>query len=130
MSYYYQDLRTYLTIQVSAICPSNGVSISDWSNTASWTFVPQASANSSQITAAQSYLNTFDMVSYQAMIDANTARILTSTNDSNVIDLRSRLVSANSSQIDTWLTNNVTTLAQARTVLGAIVKYFITEDFS
>jgi len=42
-----------------------------------------------------------------------------------VIDLRSRLKDATPAQIDTWLTNNVTNLTQARVVLGAIIKYLV-----
>lgn len=45
-------------------------------------------------------------------------------------DLVSRLQSATPVQIDTWLTNNVTTLAQARAVLGAIIKVLATQQLS
>ncbi len=42
--------------------------------------------------------------------------------DSGRIDLLNRLQTATPAQIDTWLTNNVTNLAQARAVLAAIIK--------
>lgn len=38
------------------------------------------------------------------------------------IDLMTRLKTATPAQIDSWLTTNVTSLASARTVLGAIIK--------
>ena len=37
------------------------------------------------------------------------------------IDLINRVRTSSPAEIDTWLTNNVTTLAQARAVLGAII---------
>lgn len=37
-------------------------------------------------------------------------------------DLIARLKTATPAQVDSWLTTNVTTLAQARTVLGSIIK--------
>jgi hypothetical protein len=42
--------------------------------------------------------------------------------DSQTVDILERLRTASPDQIDTWLTNNVTNLAQARTVLGMILK--------
>jgi hypothetical protein len=39
-----------------------------------------------------------------------------------VTDLLARIRHATVAEIDTWLTNNVTNLAQARTVLAAIIK--------
>ena len=39
-------------------------------------------------------------------------------------DIVQRLKDATPAQIDSWLTANVTNLAQARTVLGALIKVF------
>jgi hypothetical protein len=39
------------------------------------------------------------------------------------VDLAAKLKTSTPGQIDTWLTNNVTNLTQARSVLGAIIKY-------
>jgi hypothetical protein len=58
-----------------------------------------------------------------AATDAENTRITGFKNDTGQMDLANRLNTATPAQIDTWLTNNVTTLAQARTVLGAIVKF-------
>lgn len=41
------------------------------------------------------------------------------------VDLATRARTATNVQIDAWLTANVTTLAQARTVLGAIIKRLV-----
>lgn len=64
-------------------------------------------------------------VAIQQAAAAETARVAGFKADSSQADLIQRLRTAPSDQIDTWLANNVTNLAQARTVLGAIVKYFV-----
>jgi hypothetical protein len=42
--------------------------------------------------------------------------------EADFIDLLNRASTASPAQINSWLTSNVTTLAQARTVIGAIIK--------
>lgn len=59
----------------------------------------------------------------QAPIIAETQRKAGLSADANVLALLTQAKTASNAQIDTWLTNNVTTLAQARTVLGALVKF-------
>ncbi len=54
-------------------------------------------------------------VSAQAKVQAFLA-------DSGRQQLITLLQNSTPAQIDTWLTNNVTTLAQARTVLGYVIK--------
>ena len=44
-------------------------------------------------------------------------------NDPQNTNLRDKLTNATSAQIDNWLQNNVTDLASARVVLGAIIKF-------
>jgi hypothetical protein len=51
------------------------------------------------------------------------ARKLALAEDPETVDILARLRSASPAQIDAWLTNNVTSLAQARTVLGMILKF-------
>jgi hypothetical protein len=58
-----------------------------------------------------------------AAADAESIRITNFKNDAAQADLLDRLKTATPNQIDTWLTNNVTTLAQARVVLGAVIKF-------
>lgn len=53
---------------------------------------------------------------------AESARVAAIRSDAGRADMLARLQSATPAQIDTWLTNNVTNLAQARTVLGIILK--------
>lgn len=45
-------------------------------------------------------------------------------------DLVSRLQTATPAKIDSWLATNVTTLAQARTVLGAVIKVLATQQLT
>ena len=45
------------------------------------------------------------------------------SNDPNNINLKDKLSTASAAEIDAWLLANVTTLAQARTVLGSIIKF-------
>lgn len=52
-------------------------------------------------------------------------RVGTFKNDATQQDLLNRLKTATPAQIDAWLTTNVTNLAQARTVLGAIIKFIV-----
>ena len=57
-----------------------------------------------------------------AAAEAENTRITSFKNDSAQTDLMDRLKTATPNQIDTWLNNNVTSMAQARNVLGAIIK--------
>lgn len=59
------------------------------------------------------------------VLSANQQRLAAFIADSGRADLFNRLLTAQPSDIDTWLTNNVTTLAQARTVLGAVIKVMV-----
>jgi len=56
---------------------------------------------------------------------ANLARIEEFIDDAGVIDLLQRARTATAAQIDTWLLNNVTNLAQARTILGIVIKLLV-----
>jgi hypothetical protein len=55
------------------------------------------------------------------------SRLASFVADPSQTDLRQRLRTATPAQIDSWLGTNVTTLAQARTVLGAIIKVIVAE---
>ncbi len=62
-------------------------------------------------------------IAEQEAADAAEATRLTNLKaDSGVQDLIQRLQSATPEQIDTWLSNNCTTLAQAQAILAAIIK--------
>jgi hypothetical protein len=109
---------------VAAACPIDGVYAGDWNVRATWNFWPQAVATPAQITAGQAAMAAFDPVATEA---AKKARVSSLTSDSNYQTLVNELGTYSASQIDTWLTNNVTTLAQARIVLGAIIKYLASQ---
>lgn len=52
-------------------------------------------------------------------------RLNTFSESLDFIDLQNRLKTATASQVNTWVDNNVTSLAEARTVLKAIIKLLI-----
>jgi hypothetical protein len=54
--------------------------------------------------------------------DPTYVRTKSFRDDAGRIDLLTRLRTATPAQIDTWVENNVTTLAQARAVFKAIIK--------
>lgn len=56
------------------------------------------------------------------------ARLADVRADSNLQQLLTQAKTATVGQIDIWIANNVTTLAQARTVLAAIIKYIATKE--
>lgn len=58
----------------------------------------------------------------KAAIDALKTRKTAIEADADFIALLDKAKNASNAQINSWLTSNVTTLAQARTVLGALIK--------
>lgn len=73
------------------------------------------------------WVDAIDGVPTQQEVDAvlsppDSTRVSALKGDLSLQDLISRLQSATPIQIDSWLSANVTSLAQARTVLGAVVK--------
>lgn len=99
---------------IAAVCPIAGVRIGDWANKATWGIDFDSSATAQQKTDAQTALTNFDPLA--------PTRLSVFASDAGAQDLVNRLKTATVAQIDTWLTNNVTNLAQARTVLAAIIK--------
>lgn len=82
-----------------------------------WTNVPYTPAEE----AAADLLKQADDLA-QAPIIAEQQRRDGLAASADYTDLLNRAKTASSAQIDTWLTANVTNLAQARVVLGAIIK--------
>lgn len=64
---------------------------------------------------------TIDPVKKAAIVSAENRKSALSS-DAGYIDLLNRAKTATPQQIDNWLTSNVTNLAQARSVLAAIIK--------
>lgn len=56
---------------------------------------------------------------------AETTRVASYNSDAPTSNLYNMLKTSTPAQIDTWLLNNVTTLSQARTVLGMILKFMV-----
>ncbi len=104
---------------IAAVCPILGVSVGDWTNKATWRIDFDPAATAPQIAAAQAAMQAFDPVAQQS---ADNSRITGLQGDTNYQALIAQIQASTVAQIDTWITNNVTTLAQARTVLAAVIK--------
>jgi len=91
---------------------------------ATWTLPGKAQPTAQQIAAADDtpYTQTPAYI-------AEEARLASYDQDAGQLDLLNRLRTATPAQIDTWLTNNVTNLAQARAVLGHIIKLLVARRF-
>lgn len=79
-----------------------------------WLDVAQQMPTEAEVAAEVSRLS--------AALTAQLAHAAEIRSDSSRADMLARLQSATPAQIDAWLANNVTNLAQARTVLGIILK--------
>jgi hypothetical protein len=84
-----------------------------------WSIEFKPEATPEQRAAAQAVIDGFDANAVQAAIEARLAEL---QSDSAVNTLIQRL-REHPAQIDDWLAANVTNLAQARAVLGALIKY-------
>lgn len=80
---------------------------------------PSFSIQSDHVDVTYAYSANADGIALQQRLTGINA-------DSNVLALLTQAQTATNAQIDTWLTSNVTTLAQARTVLGALIKIVAT----
>jgi hypothetical protein len=63
-----------------------------------------------------------EIAALDAAATAEATREADIRGDAGRVDLLNRLKTASPSQIDTWVDNNVTNIATARTVLKAIIK--------
>jgi hypothetical protein len=108
--------------KIQAVAPIDGVSVGIVSDKSTWRINFQPAATSLQRAAAQTVIDNYDPIA----VDAAVVQRATDFNSSpETVDLIARARTATNAQIDTWLTNNVTNLVQARTVLGAIIKLLI-----
>ena len=69
-----------------------------------------------------SEINSYAITEIDNTISIEMQRQKSINADSNNQNLKDKLKNASAAQIDNWLQNNVTDLASARTVLGAIIK--------
>lgn len=84
-----------------------------------WSFEWTPEATQAQIDAANAFIASFDLA---AEVAARDARAQALQADQNVSDMLDRIQNATPAQIDTWLTNNMTNIAQARNIIGFILK--------
>lgn len=68
-------------------------------------------------------INTYETPIIDNSLSVEAQRQTSLTDDISNQNLMDKLRTATPAQIDTWLTNNVTNLAEARIILGAIVKF-------
>lgn len=108
--------------KISAVAPIDGVSVENPDIKSTWKVFFKASATALQKTNAQTVIDNYDYVTEDA---ADLQRLVDFSLAPETVDLIDRARTATNAQINTWLTNNVTTLAQARTVLGAVIKLLI-----
>ncbi len=104
---------------IAAVCPIFGVSIGDPANKATWIIHFDPVAMPAQRTAAQGVVNSLD--NSGAPEAAEAVRVAGFRADAGRIDQLNRSKTATPAQIRTWVGSNVTTLAQARTVLANIL---------
>lgn len=105
------------------LTPQNfNLSIGNWLNKSTWEITYNIDTTVQQRDTANTVISSFNLSDIDDQNTLENIRIATIKSDSTRLDLLNRLRTASASQIDTWLTNNVTNLAQARTVLGAIIK--------
>jgi len=112
------DLHT----KIAALAPIDGVSVGDPNIKSTWKVNFKTAATIQQKADAQTVINNYDYVTIDAdevqrEVDLDAAP--------EVLDLIDKAKNATNAQINNWLTNNITNLAQARTVLGAIIKLLI-----
>jgi hypothetical protein len=111
-----------LHAKIAAVAPIDGVSVGDPDIKSTWRIAFKVAATPTQRTNAQTVIDNYDYVTFDA---AEVQRDVDFDAAPEVVDLITRAKNATNAQIDTWLTNNVTNLAQARTVLGALIKLLI-----
>lgn len=110
---------------LTPIGPVVSVSVPDPNNKATWViqYDPANPPTQAQRDAVAAAIAAFNPAELQPRW--LPPRLAAFVADSGRADLLQRLKTASVSDIDTWLTNNVTNLAQARAVLAAIIKLLV-----
>lgn len=115
---------TALHAAIAAVAPINGVSVGLIADKATWRVDFDISATQTQKDAAATIIANYT-VDGSGNTTAQNAEIARQTDIRSASDrsvLLNQLRIANAAQINTWVDNNVTSLADARTVLKAILK--------
>lgn len=105
---------------ISVVCPIDGVSLGDLADKTTWRIDYKASATQQQRSDARTVLTNFDPNS----LSVEETRVAT-FNDANGADILSRIRTLTASQIDTYIDNNVTSLATARDFLKKVMRVIV-----
>lgn len=109
-----------LSADIAAVAPISGVSVGRWGDKATWRIMFADEATQQQRDDAQAVVTAFD---YAALKAAEDARVTEIEADAGRVDLVARLRTATNAQIDTWIDANITSIAAARALFKAIIKY-------
>jgi hypothetical protein len=111
--------------QLRAAVPSVvAFSVGDPADKATWRVDFAEGATQAERDAAQAVVDGFTVEQMQGL-SKREQRQASFAADAGAADLLEKAKNASIIEIDTWLQNNVTNLAQARTVLAAIIKVLV-----
>ena len=96
--------------------------IKDWDDRSTWALSPDADVTEKQREAAQAVIDAYDPAAFIAAEEVRRASVLDDAARRKVSEL---IRTKSAGEIDKWLNKNVRTVAQARTVLGALIKFLI-----
>jgi capsule polysaccharide export protein KpsE/RkpR len=114
---------------LAAVAPVTDLRTPDVDDKSTWQIVYSQQPTQAQRDAAQAILAAYDLAAEVATLtqqdEAARARLATFTSDPGVVDLLNRAKTASIAEIDNWLANNMTTLAQARAITAAEIKLLV-----
>ncbi len=116
---------------ISAVCPILGVSIGLFSDKSTWVINFQDNATPAQRTAAIAAMNAFDIVTAQNADIAKLARAAIVETEANADIFMDRLRNSSPDQIKTFVANNVSDLASAKTLITRMaiaIAYLLRND--
>lgn len=120
---------TKLMSDLAAVAPVTDLRTPDVGDKSTWRIVYSEEPTQAQRDAAQAILAAYDLAAEVATLtqqdEAARTRLATFTSDSGVVDLLNRAKTASIAEIDNWLANNMTTLAQARAITAAEIKLLV-----
>ena len=99
--------------------PEVGLRIPDWDDRSTWHISPDADITSAERETAQAVIAAFDP---DAVIKAELLRRASIRDDEDMRKMMELVRTKSAAEIDKWLVRNMRNNAQARKVIGAIIK--------
>jgi hypothetical protein len=96
--------------------------IKDWDDRSTWGLSPDADVTAEQREAARAVIDAYDPAEFIASEEARRAAVHDDAARRQISEL---IRTKTAGEIDKWLSKNVRTVAQARKVLGALIKFLI-----